>query len=98
MNSGNQILVAAVVLALALVVAAFLLKSGIDSAAERLTGIETAVNQATAALQRAVGPPPEPARAPGPDPNRRYEVPVSASPTLGLETARVTIFEFSDFQ
>jgi protein-disulfide isomerase len=98
MNSGYQVLAAAVVLAVAIVVAALLVKSGIDSAAERLTGIESAVGQATGALQRALGPAPPPARAAGPDPNRRYELPVGESPTLGTETAKVTIFEFSDFQ
>jgi protein-disulfide isomerase len=98
MNSGNQIFVAAIVLALALVVAAFLVKSGIDSAAERLTGIENAVTQAAAALERAMGPPPQAARPAGPDPSKRYNLPVGDSPTLGVETARVTIFEFSDFQ
>ncbi len=99
MSSGNQIFAAAIVLAIAVVVGAFLVKSGIDSAAERLVGVETAVNQATVALQRAVAPAPAPpARPTGPDPNRRYELPIGDSPTLGVETAKVTIFEFSDFQ
>ena len=98
MSSGNQIFAAAIVLAIAVVVGAFLVKSGIDSAAEQLGGVETAVNQATVALQRAVAPPSPPARPTGPDPNRRYELPIGDSPTLGVETAKVTIFEFSDFQ
>ena len=98
MSSGNQIFAAAIVLAIAVVVGAFLVKSGIDSAAERLGGVETAVNQATVALQRAVAPTPPPSRPTGPDPNRRYELPIGDSPTLGVETAKVTIFEFSDFQ
>ena len=98
MSSGNQIFAAAIVLAIAVVVGAFLVKSGIDSASERLGGVETAVYQATGALERAMAPAPAPARPTGPDPNRRYELPIGDSPTLGVETAKVTIVEFSDFQ
>jgi protein-disulfide isomerase len=98
MNSGNQTLLAAAVVAVALVAGAFLIKSGVDSAAERLEGIETSLTQAVTALQRAAAPAPRPSRAEGPDPNRRYDLPVGASPTLGKDTAKVTIFEFSDFQ
>jgi protein-disulfide isomerase len=38
------------------------------------------------------------AEQPGPDPNRVYTINMTGAPTKGLDTAPVTIAEFSDFQ
>lgn len=41
---------------------------------------------------------PQPQRRSGPDPERKYELPVAGSPIRGPENAPVTIVEFSDYQ
>jgi hypothetical protein len=69
----------------------------LDRTAERLDEIRGAVadtKDALSNLQVAAAP----SHRRGPDPNRRYAVNTKGAPTLGPETAAITIVAFSDFQ
>jgi protein-disulfide isomerase len=68
----------------------------LDRSTGRLDEIRVAVVEAKDALSNL-----QVAAAPGgkgPNPNKRYKVNTKGSPSIGPETAAVTIVEFSDFQ
>jgi hypothetical protein len=104
--SGRQVLWAAAIVGLTVIVGSLVLAqslnrmtSQIDRTAGRLDEIRIAVvdsKDALSNLQLAAAPAAAPRR--GPDPNKRYAVNTKGSPTLGVETAGITIVEFSDFQ
>ena len=105
--SGRQVLAAAVIVGVAVIVGSLVLARSLnqvtqqlDRTAGRLDSIRGAVAEAKDALgnlQVAAAPAPAPARR-GPDPNKRYTVDIAGAPGRGPETAAVTIVEFSDFQ
>jgi len=104
--SGRQVLVAAAIVGLTVIVGSLILAQSlnrmtgqIDRTAGRLDEIRVAVvdsKDALSNLQLAAAPAAAPRR--GPDPNKRYAVNTKGSPSLGVETAAITIVEFSDFQ
>ncbi len=103
-TSGRQILGAAVVVGVAVVAAGALVGSSLnrvtqqlDRTAGGLDEIRAAVVDAKDALGNLQAAPAQAARR-GPDPNKRYTVNTKGSPSVGPETAAVTIVEFSDFQ
>jgi len=105
--SGRQVLAAASIVGLAVIAGSVLLAqslnrvtSQLDRTAGRLEEIRVAVAESKDALSNlkiAAAPAAAPPRR-GPDPNKRYVINVAGSPTLGPETAAITIVEFSDFQ
>ena len=104
--SGRQVLAAAVIVGVAVIVGSLVLARSLnqvtqqlDRTAGRLESIRGAVAEAKDALGtlQVAGAPAAPARR-GPDPNRRYDVNIAGAPGRGPETAAVTIVEFSDFQ
>jgi protein-disulfide isomerase len=98
LNSGNHILVAAVIMAVAIVAGAFLVKTSLDSTIEELSGVRAAVQDAAGVLKGATAPSEREARRPGPDPDKRYEIDLTDAPVIGSDGAKVMIVEFSDFQ
>ena len=104
--SGRHVLAAASIVGLAVIAGSLMLAQSLnrvtgqlDRTAGRLDEIRVAVEDSKDALsnlQVAAAPAAAPRR--GPDPNRRYAVNIKGSPTLGPETAAITIVEFSDFQ
>ena len=101
-NGGGATIVASAILGLCILGAGFIVGQASERAsAQVLAGVTAAVDDLGDALG---GPPPGPpgrAEAPprrGPDPDKRYDVEIAGSPTVGPEDAKVTIVEFSDFQ
>ena len=96
-RSGVQIVVAALILGACIVAGGLIVQSAIDNAATQIAGVRAELNTLQSSLQ-AAAPAPQPARAKRPDPNRRYEINIAGSPSMGPKDAKVTIVEFSDFQ
>ncbi len=103
-DSGRAPIIAALILGVALVVAAFVVKGAVDKTTAQLNGIKLALGETKEALQKvaqarpAAAAPAAPARAGRPDPNRRYTLDIAGSPAKGPATAKVKLVEFSDFQ
>jgi protein-disulfide isomerase len=95
-SSGAPLVVASLILAASILGAAFLVQSSLDRAATQLGDVLTALQKIGAAAPAPT--PARPARPGRPDPNKRYEVDISGSPSTGNSDARVTVVEFSDFQ
>jgi protein-disulfide isomerase len=93
-SSGAPLVVASLILAASILGAAFLVQSSLDRAATQLGEVLTALQKTGAAAPT----PARPARPGRPDPNKRYEIDISGSPSTGKSDARVTVVEFSDFQ
>src|SRR5262245_167694 len=93
-NSGSPTLVAALILGVAIVAGALLIRISVDNAAREVAGLKEALVRGPQA--------PEPSQAeaqPGrPDPGRRYSVNTQGSPSKGNAQAKLAIVEFSDFQ
>jgi protein-disulfide isomerase len=99
-SSGSSV-VAAVVIGVAFVVGALLVKSGLDRQAEQLTAVAAAVGEVEAAVRAGGlgGRPPQRAEGPPqPDPSKRHEVNLANAPIRGDKSAKVTVVAFSDFQ
>ncbi len=98
MNQSQSLVLAAVVLGAAILGGSFLIKSSLDAGTGELAGVRTSLDEVQGALQAAR---PTAAAAPrrrGPDPDKAYTVSTAGSPAKGVETAKVTVVEFSDFQ
>jgi protein-disulfide isomerase len=96
-----MLVVAALILGASIVAAALLIQSSIDNAAGEIGAVRVAVAAMPAAVAGGPERPavPSPARAPRPDPNKRYTIDTTGSPSKGgSETAKVELVEFSDFQ
>jgi len=104
--SGRQVLIAAAIVGFTVIAGSLILAQSlnrmtgqIDRTADRLDEIRVAVVDSKDVLSNLqVAAAPAAARRRGPDPNKRYAVNTKGSPALGLETAAITIVEFSDFQ
>jgi protein-disulfide isomerase len=92
-NSGSQTIVAALILGVAIVAGALLVRLSVESAAREVAGLKEVL--ARGGVANAPTAAPEPGR---PDPNRRYSVDTKGSPTKGNPDAKLAIVEFSDFQ
>jgi protein-disulfide isomerase len=92
-NSGSQTLVAALILGVAIVAGALLIRISVDNAAREVAGLKEAL------VRGPQAPAPSQAAQPGrPDPGRRYSVNTQGSPSKGKADAKLAIVEFSDFQ
>ncbi|HVN37184.1 MAG TPA: thioredoxin domain-containing protein [Myxococcota bacterium] len=93
-NPSGQTLVAAVILGVAIVAGAVLIRISVDNAAHEVAGLREVL-----ARGGAPGPAPQAAAQPGrPDPNRRYSINTQGAPSKGNPDAKLAIVEFSDFQ
>jgi len=93
-NPGGQTLVAALILGVAIVASAILIRISVDNAAHEVAGLRDAL-----ARGGAPSPAAQAAAQPGRlDPNRRYSINTQGSPTKGNANAKLAIVEFSDFQ
>lgn len=100
-DSGRGAIIASLILGVALVAAALIVKGAVDGSTAQLSGIKLALGDAKEALQKVVQArpaPAAPARAGRPDPNRRYQVGTAGSPAKGPASAKIKLIEFSDFQ
>jgi protein-disulfide isomerase len=94
-NNGGPVLVAALILGASIVAGALLIRHAVDGAAQEVAGLREALGGGRLAANL---PSPEAAQPGRPDPNRRYQVNTSGSPSKGNAGARLAIIEFSDFQ
>ncbi len=98
-NSGTPLIVAAVILAAAVLGAALIMKSSMDAGTAQLEGVRGSLVEFKDALAAAARPSAPAAQRPsGPDPARKYSVNLNGTPVKGVQTAKVTLVEFSDFQ
>jgi protein-disulfide isomerase len=98
MNQQSALIIAAAILGVAILAGSWMIRSSLDAGTAELQGVTTSLAEFKDALTSAARPQPAARRPSGPDPNRRYQVKTDGAPSLGLETAKVTIVEFSDFQ
>ena len=98
MNQGNAVIIAAAILAVAILAGSWMIQSSLNAGTAELQGVTTSLADFKEALTSAARPPQAARRPSGPDPNRRYKIKTDGAPSMGLETAKVTIVEFSDFQ
>ncbi len=100
-ESGRSSIVAALILGVGLVAAAWIVKGAVDKTTVQLSGIKLALADTKDALQKVAQARPAAApsrRAGRPDPDRRYTVDTKGSPAKGPASAKVKLVEFSDFQ
>ena len=102
-GSGGQTLGAAALIGVAVIAAGLILANSLDRVTQQidrtaggLDEIRAAVVDAKDALGNLQAAPSNARK--GPDPNKRYTVNTKGAPSVGPETAAVTIVEFSDFQ
>lgn len=101
-NSGRLSLIGAVIVAVAVVAGSAIIANGLSRVTAQVDRTGTEIKAALADAQKAMAaagrPAPQPTRRRGPDPDKRYTIPIKGAPIRGPETAKVTIVEFSDFQ
>ena len=100
-EAGRASIIAALILGVALLGAAWIVKGAVDKTTAQLNGIKVALADTKDALQKVAQarPTAAPARRAGrPDPDRRYTVDTKGSPAKGPATAKIKLVEFSDFQ
>jgi len=98
-NSGTPLVVAAVILAVAILGGALLMKSSMDAGTAELANVKTSLVEFKDALSAAARPPQPAAQRPsGPDPARKYTLNLNGTAFKGSAEAKVTVVEFSDFQ
>ncbi len=102
-SSGPALIIAALIVGMSMLGAAFMLQSSMDKnsyvVAETLSAIAKSASElAKLGPAAAAKPAPRPARAGRPDPNRVYAIAVGDAPTRGPKSAAVKLVEWSDFQ
>ncbi len=93
-KAGILVLISSAILGAAILGAAFVIQSSLNQASGELASIRSALGSlpTIADTGRADRP------RSRPDPERRYSVNLAGAPSRGLESAKVAIVEFSDFQ
>ncbi len=94
-------LVPAIIVGASILAGAWAVTRSLDGTAAQLDQIKTGLAETKGALQQIASARPAPSGAParrGPDPNKRYKIARNGAPAKGPQTAKVKIFEFSDFQ
>ena len=94
-------LVPAVIVGAAILFAGWAVTKSLDRTTAQLDQIKSGLAETKGALQQIASARPAAAAAParrGPDPNKRYKLARNNSPAKGPDSAKVKIFEFSDFQ
>ncbi len=96
----GALIVAALIVGVAVLSGAYLVKGTVDKALERLDALSASVAETRQAVQnlaqaqaRAAAP-----RQAGPDPARRYTINTTDAPAMGAADARIKLVAFSDFQ
>ena len=99
MNQNQALVLAAAVLGVAILAGSLLIRSSLDAGTSELEGVRTSLADLKGELQAAARPAPAaaPARR-GPDPGKVHKISTAGAPARGIETAKVTLVEFSDFQ
>ncbi len=91
---GAAVIAGSVLIALSLSKVSYQL----DRSALRLDEIRSVVAEAKQALDKPRAAPQAARRPQNPDPTRRFSVKTNGAPSIGPETAAVTVVGFSDFQ
>ena len=96
-------LVPAIIVGVAILVAAWAVTNSLDRTTSQLDQIKIDLAETKGSLEKIASAKPAaaPARAParrGPDPDKRYTLVRNGAPAKGSNSAKVKIFEFSDFQ
>ncbi len=104
-SSGRQLLGSAAIVGVAVIAGSVLVALSLnkvsyqlDRSALRLDEIRSVVAEAKQALDAPRGAPQAARRPQNPDLNRRFSVKTAGAPSIGPETAAVTVVGFSDFQ
>jgi protein-disulfide isomerase len=97
-SKGRATIIAALLIGLGIVVAAFVVAGALDRTTEQLEFVAEALEDLPSAAAAAPGAAPRPNRPKRPDPTERYEVEIGEAPVMGSDDAKVTIVEWSDFQ
>ncbi len=96
-KAGILVLISSAILGAAILGAAFVIQSSLNQVSGELASIRSAVGSLpTIADTGRAGRADRPRSRP--DPERRYSVNLAGAPSRGLESAKVAIVEFSDFQ
>ena len=99
MNQTQALVLAAAILGASIVGGSFLIKSSLDAGTSELEGVRATLGEFKGALQAAARPAAQPtARRRGPDPDKVHALNTAGAPAKGVQTAKVTLVEFSDFQ
>ncbi len=91
----------AIIVGASILAGAWAVTKSLDRTTTQLDQIKTGLAETKGALQQIASAKPAPSAAParrGPDPNKRYTIARNGAPAKGPQTAKVKIFEFSDFQ
>ncbi len=97
-GSDRRAVGAALIVGGSILAGSWMVQSALDRTSSQLEAIKTGLEQTKSALETvAKGKAAAPPRR-GPDPNKRYTIRNNGAPAKGPHTAKVKIFEFSDFQ
>jgi hypothetical protein len=100
---SSPALLPSIVVGASILVAAWAVTNSLDRTTAQLDQIKTGLAETKGSLEQLASrpAPSAPANAPrrrGPDPAKRYTIASNGAPAKGPQTAKVKIFEFSDFQ
>ncbi len=95
-KTGILVLISAVILGASILGGALVIRSSLSLAGNELAAIRSTLESLPTLANANAGRANRP--RPRPDPSRRYSVDVEGAPARGLESAKVSIVEFSDFQ
>ncbi len=100
----SSALVPSIIVGVSILAAAWAVTNSLDRTTAQLDQIKTGLAETKGALAQLASARPAPsaaANAPrrrGPDPNQRYTIASNGAPARGPQSAKVKIYEFSDFQ
>ena len=104
-SSGPAVIIAALILGMSTLGAAFVMQSSLDRNSLRLAETLSSIAESTSELAKvrpvaaaAAAAPARPSRGGRPDPNKVYQIAKGDSPTRGSARPAITIIEWSDFQ
>ena len=102
-SSGPAMIVAALIVGMSMLGAAFVLQTSLDRnslrVAETLSAIATSASQLAKAGPAPAAPAAaRPSRGGRPDPAKVYQIALGDAPTRGPKSAAIKIVEWSDFQ